>query len=123
MAFQIVDDILDVVATDEQLGKPSGHDLVEGVYTLPVIRVLAAGGPDADRLGELLGRPIEGDELDEARSVVRGSGQVEAALASAREFAHQAAASLADVADTEAGAALVAASDHLLESVRVAAGH
>ena len=26
MAFQIVDDILDVVATDEQLGKPAGHD-------------------------------------------------------------------------------------------------
>ncbi len=34
-AFQIVDDILDVVATDEQLGKPAGHDLVEGVYTPP----------------------------------------------------------------------------------------
>jgi heptaprenyl diphosphate synthase len=105
MAFQIVDDILDVVATDEQLGKPSGHDLVEGVYTLPVLRVLAAGGPDAERLGELLGRPLD------------------AALASARDFAHQAASALAEVADTEAGTALVAASDHLLESVRVAAGH
>ena len=34
MAFQIVDDVLDVVATDAQLGKPAGHDLVEGVYTL-----------------------------------------------------------------------------------------
>ena len=34
MAFQIVDDILDVVATDEELGKPSGNDLVEGIYTL-----------------------------------------------------------------------------------------
>jgi hypothetical protein len=34
MAFQIVDDVLDVVATDEQLGKPAGNDLVEGVYTL-----------------------------------------------------------------------------------------
>ena len=42
MAFQIVDDILDVVATDEQLGKPAGHDLVEGVYTLPVLRALRA---------------------------------------------------------------------------------
>ncbi len=123
MAFQIVDDILDVVATDEQLGKPAGHDLVEGVYTLPVLRALAAGGPDADRLGELLGQPLEGAELDEARSIVRSSGQVDAALASARDFAHQAADALAEVADTEAGTALVAASDHLLESVRVAAGH
>lgn len=123
MAFQIVDDILDVVATDEQLGKPSGHDLVEGVYTLPVLRVLAAGGADADRLGELLGGPLDGADLDDARSIVRGSGQVDAALASARDYAHQAAGALAEVADTEAGAALAAASDHLLESVRVAADH
>ena len=82
---------------------PSGHDLVEGVYTLPVLRVLSAGGPDADRLGELLGRPLDGADLDDARSIVRSSGQVDAALASARDFAHQAAGALAEVADTEAG--------------------
>jgi heptaprenyl diphosphate synthase len=121
MAFQIVDDILDVVATDEELGKPSGHDLVEGVYTLPVIRVLADGGPEADRLGELLGQPLEGAPLDEARTIVRTSGQVDSALDTARAYADEAAATLADVADTEAGAALVAASDHLLETVRAAA--
>ena len=34
MVFQIADDLLDVTATDEQLGKPAGHDMVEGVYTL-----------------------------------------------------------------------------------------
>src|SRR3954465_6037403 len=38
MAFQIVDDVLDVTATSDELGKPAGHDLVEGVYTLPVLR-------------------------------------------------------------------------------------
>src|SRR6266513_3042672 len=44
MVFQIVDDVLDVVCTDEQLGKPAGNDLVTGVYTLPVIRAMA-GAP------------------------------------------------------------------------------
>ena len=43
MVFQIVDDVLDLTATDEQLGKPAGHDLVEGVYTLPVLRTLPIG--------------------------------------------------------------------------------
>ena len=44
MAFQVVDDILDVIATDEELGKPAGHDIAEGIYNLPVIRALADGG-------------------------------------------------------------------------------
>lgn len=37
MAFQIQDDILDYEAGEEQLGKPSGQDLVDGVATLPFI--------------------------------------------------------------------------------------
>jgi geranylgeranyl pyrophosphate synthase len=86
-----------------------------------VIRVLAGGGRDADRLGELLGSPLEDEELAEARALVRASGAVDAALETAGVYAHQAATALADIADTEAGAALVSASDHLLETVRVAA--
>ena len=42
MVFQIVDDVLDLTATAEQLGKPAGHDMEEGVYTLPVLRTLAS---------------------------------------------------------------------------------
>jgi heptaprenyl diphosphate synthase len=47
MVFQIVDDVLDLTATDEELGKPAGHDMEEGVYTLPVLHTLAAGGAAA----------------------------------------------------------------------------
>ncbi len=56
MVFQIVDDLLDLTATESQLGKPAGHDLEEGVYTLPVLRTLAAAGVAvADELRDLLG--------------------------------------------------------------------
>ncbi len=122
MAFQIVDDILDVVATDAELGKPAGNDLVQGVYTLPVIRVLAAGGSEADRLGSLLGRPLDDAERDEARALVRASGQLDGALEVARSYADDAADALDGVAGSEAGAALIAASDYLIEAVRVAGG-
>ena len=61
---------------------------------------------------------VVGDQVGRATLAL-----VDSALASARDYAHQAAGALAEVADTEAGTALVAASDHLLESVRVAAGH
>ncbi len=37
MSFQIVDDILDFTSTDKQLGKPSGSDLMNGHFTLPVL--------------------------------------------------------------------------------------
>ncbi len=40
MAFQIQDDILDLVSTDENIGKPVGNDIKEGIYTLPVIFAL-----------------------------------------------------------------------------------
>lgn len=37
MSFQIVDDILDFTATDKQLGKPAGSDLLQGNITLPIL--------------------------------------------------------------------------------------
>ncbi len=40
MAFQITDDILDVTAFSEQIGKPVGNDLRQGIVTLPVIYAL-----------------------------------------------------------------------------------
>ena len=42
MCFQIVDDVLDLTASSEALGKPSGKDIHEGVYTLPVIHAVGA---------------------------------------------------------------------------------
>jgi octaprenyl-diphosphate synthase len=40
IAFQLVDDLLDFVATEEVLGKPAGADLIEGKVSLPLIFLL-----------------------------------------------------------------------------------
>ena len=77
LAFQVVDDILDIVATDEHLGKPSGNDLHEGIYTLPVIRALHTDcGP---QLLELLGGTVSDATVRSALQLVRASGGVEEA--------------------------------------------
>ena len=80
MVFQIVDDLLDLSATDEQLGKPSGHDMVEGVYTLPVLHTLASCGVPARELADILGKPLDMAERDKALSIVRSNGGIEAAI-------------------------------------------
>jgi heptaprenyl diphosphate synthase len=131
MAFQIVDDLLDVTSTDEELGKPAGHDLVEGTYTLPVIRTLAAGDHEADELRSLLVRlqPADGsiepvddpDTLTAARVLLRSSAAVRASLDTARSFVEEGQRALAPYAGTEAVTALEAAAEHLLGTVRAAA--
>ncbi len=90
MVFQIVDDLLDITATDEQLGKPAGHDMVEGVYTLPVLRTLQAGGVAAVELLSLLGKPLDAAERDKALSIVRSNGGIDTAMLVARDWASRA---------------------------------
>src|SRR5262249_59684382 len=96
MVFQIVDDILDVVATDEELGKPAGNDIVEGVYTLPVIPALASHDT-AEALRRLLGRHIQPDAVAEARQIIRSNGAVPASLEVAQGYAVGALDALAEV--------------------------
>ncbi|MCH2625896.1 MAG: polyprenyl synthetase family protein [Actinomycetota bacterium] len=82
MAFQIVDDILDFIATDEELGKPSGNDLREGVYTLPVIRMIASDDP----VTSLLGQPLDQKTRDEARRAVVDGSEVATSKVTAQAF-------------------------------------
>lgn len=116
MAFQIRDDILDVVASDTELGKPAGQDLVEGTYTLPVIRALALPGVHAELAG-LLGRPLEAPERDKARAIVRESGAVEASAGVACSYADAAVAAL-DGLSGPAADGLRAAPHRLLLNLR-----
>ncbi len=90
MVFQIRDDVLDVIATEEELGKPPGQDLAEGIYTLPVQRALKdhSVGP---ALLDLLGKPLGEAERSAARSLVASSKGIVASSLVAREYSEQAA--------------------------------
>jgi len=111
MAFQIVDDVLDVIATDEQLGKPAGHDIAEGIYNLPVLYALGELGAD---LGTLLGGPITGADLDTARRLVRTSTGVERSIEVARTYIDQAIDAVEPFGSTPSAVALAGAASHLL---------
>jgi heptaprenyl diphosphate synthase len=118
MAFQIVDDVLDVVATEEQLGKPAGLDLAEGVYTLPVIRALS--GPIGGELAAMLGSPISGETVEEARRLVRRSGGIDEAVELARSYVGGAVDALEPFGDRPVTVALAGSARHLLSGVETA---
>ena len=114
MAFQVRDDVLDVIGTDESLGKPAGNDMVQGVYTLPVLRALAhpVAGPE---LAGLLGAPLDEPTRDKARDIVRNSPGIDEALAVARCFADEARTALACVGSSPELDALAGFAHRLLD--------
>lgn len=112
MAFQVVDDILDVVATDDELGKPAGHDMAEGVYNLPVLRALAGTGGGS--LRALLGGPLEPEAQARALAIVRDGEGVAQSITMARAYVDRAVADLDRLPTTPANEALAGASRHLL---------
>jgi heptaprenyl diphosphate synthase len=114
MVFQIADDILDLIATDEQLGKPAGNDLVEGVYTLPVLRAFLDPSM-ADELKAALTAGVERASVDQVRKLVRASTGVDAALLVARTYADQAVAALSSFPASPTHAELAALPHRLLD--------
>jgi heptaprenyl diphosphate synthase len=114
MAFQVVDDVLDVVATEEDLGKPAGQDLATGIYTLPVIRALAS--PEGDELRTLLGRPLDAPEVEWARVLIKRTDAVEEALVVARTYEEEAVAALKSLEPGSAVDGLAAAATAVVPS-------
>ena len=117
MVFQIIDDVLDIVATDEQLGKPAGHDLEEGVYTLPVLLTLSHDSAESRELFDLLGSPLTAKERTKALKIVRNGPGLSAALDSARDYAALAEAECSKLPAGAATDALRRAPRALLDSL------
>lgn len=86
MAFQITDDILDMIAEQRQLGKPIGGDLRQGIITLPVIYALQCC-KDKKRLIELITKVEKNDdEVNEALEIVKNSGAVDYSFDIAQKY-------------------------------------
>jgi heptaprenyl diphosphate synthase len=76
MGFQLSDDIMDVTASQRELGKEPGVDMKEGVYTLPVLHAMAHGD-EREELARLLEPgPPDGDRLHRALAIVRSDGSL-----------------------------------------------
>jgi heptaprenyl diphosphate synthase len=109
---------LDVVGTEEELGKLPGQDLAEGIYTLPVLLALRDPGTGPE-LAPLLGRPLAQPERDKARGIVAASTAIGATVTAGRRYQEEAAAAAAALPGPELGRSLGELARSLLDDLSV----
>jgi len=109
LAFQIVDDVLDLTANDEVLGKPAASDLREGKATLAVIHALERGtGADREAISTVLAdrsftRVAHADILE----ILYRHGSISYAMDTACAYAEAARQSIAELPDSDYKRALL----------------
>ncbi len=119
MIYQLRDDVLDIVATDGQLGKPAGQDLAEGIYTLPVL-VALRDGDIGNELRDVLGSPLDDEDRERARKMVVATDGVAATLRATHEHLVEAHRTLEELPEADLRTGLGALVSSLVEDLPVA---
>ncbi|HZR27283.1 MAG TPA: polyprenyl synthetase family protein [Terriglobales bacterium] len=116
MAFQIVDDVLDLTASEEVLGKPVASDLREGKVTMAVVHALERCTPEERKLVEtvLRERAFISVHHQQILAMLQRYGSVEVAMARAQEYSQAARKSICSFPDTEIKRALLWAPDFVV---------
>jgi octaprenyl-diphosphate synthase len=109
MAFQIVDDVLDLTASESVLGKPVASDLREGKVTMAVIHALERCTTDEKCKIEtvLQERAFNGVHHSDILDILNRYGSVEAANTCATQYAESARKSICQFPDSEIKRALL----------------
>jgi len=116
LAFQIVDDVLDLTASEEVLGKPVASDLREGKATLPVILALERCTPGEYAKIErvLREREFNGVTHPEILSILQNYGALDAAAERAQRYADAARKAICSFPDSEIKRALLWAPEFVI---------
>lgn len=95
IAFQLTDDLLDFVSTEDKLGKPVANDLREGKLTLPLIYMLEGDQQHREMVETIIReRGFQSIKRDTMLETLRETGAIERARAAANRYARQAARAL-----------------------------
>src|SRR4051812_39017759 len=116
MAFQIVDDVLDLTASEEVLGKPVASDLREGKATMAVIHALERCTPEERKQIEtvLQQRAFNGVTHAHILEILERYGSLDAATARAAQYAESARKAICPSPDSEIKRALLGAPEFVV---------
>lgn len=120
MAFQMVDDVLDITSTESTLGKPVCSDLKEGKLTLPLIYLMRDGKPEHRELIRHIIREdgLGGAHRDRVLDLVREYRTADQVLEKASEYADAAKKCLDHFPSSQARDALLAIPEYIVERDR-----
>ena len=91
IAFQMIDDLLDITMDSETLGKPALHDFVEGKTTLPYIYLYEAlNDDDKKRLKLLHAKVLSEDEKTWIKSMMQDTGVIQKSYTEAKVLIEEA---------------------------------
>ena len=117
IAFQIVDDILDFISTEEELGKPIGSDLAQGTLTLPSM-ILLERYPEDNPVKRLFQNRDKQENIKQAIELVRNSSIIEECYAVASEYCARACRNLNLLPENASRQALIELANYIVNRKR-----
>jgi geranylgeranyl pyrophosphate synthase len=114
LAFQVVDDILDFVSTEADMGKPVGADLRQGTITLPSLKLLERY-PHDNPIEKIFNQEDVEVNLKLAIDMVRNSAIIDECYQMASDYATMATRELAGLPNKPAREALAALADYIIK--------
>ena len=113
IAFQVVDDILDFIGTEEELGKPVGSDLAQGTLTLPAMLLLERY-PEENPVKSLFQNRDKQENIGLAIELIRTSSIVQECYGVASDYCSKACHNLSLLPDNAIRQALVQLAEYVI---------
>jgi octaprenyl-diphosphate synthase len=117
IAFQVADDLLDLTAPEAKLGKPNGHDIKEGKFTLPLLHALkVCSREERSRVQEvLLKQELAPHDVDYVMSFIRQHGGIQYAQQTAEKLVAEAKELLMGLPESSSRASLLGLADYIIQ--------